>query len=105
MDCSLRSETLVPLANLPVGKSFKAVRCTKRTTDLESFRQKRLGAVSGTGAYSKTHEGNTRADAPRRRVNAESHGFKTWECVNSGKVRFLRALVSGESIASACGQK
>jgi hypothetical protein len=80
MDRSLRSETLVTLANLPVVKVSKLFVATKRT--IESFRQKRLGAVSDTGAYSKTHEGNTRADAPRRRVTAESHGFKAWECVN-----------------------
>ena len=68
--------------NLPVGKSFKAVCCTKRTTDLESFRQKRLGAVSGRERTIRPTRAIRELMPPRRRVTAESHGFKAWECVN-----------------------
>jgi hypothetical protein len=54
---SFSSKTQVPRLSLAVGKSFKAVR---RWNELKSLQEKRLGAVSGTGAYSKTHKGNTR---------------------------------------------
>lgn len=54
---SFSSKTQVPRLSLAVGKSFKAVRTWN---ELKSSQEKRLGAVSGTGAYSKTHEGNTR---------------------------------------------
>jgi hypothetical protein len=76
MDCSLRSETLVPLANLPVGKVSKLFVALKERPTLK-VSDKRGWAQSLV--REQTHEGNTRADAPRRRVTAESYGFKAWE--------------------------
>jgi hypothetical protein len=64
------------VANLPVGKVSKLFVALKERPTLK-VSDKRGWAQSLV--REQTHEGNTRADAPRRRVTAESYGFKAWE--------------------------